>query len=401
MSSERQIFLQHLAQTSGIPLLLEVERAEGVWLHGKDGQCWLDLIAGISVSNLGHCHPAVVQAVQQQAATYMHTLVYGELVMSPQIELAKYLTRLLPEQLNQVYFTNSGAEATEGAMKLAKRFSGRAEIVSCYNAYHGSTQGALSLMGDEYWKAAFRPLLPGVRQIRYNLMEDLDSITRKTAAVFIDPVQAESGVTVPDKAYFKALRKRCHETGTLLVLDEIQTGCGRTGSLFAFESLDIVPDILLLAKGFGGGLPLGAFLAGREVMSVLSHDPVLGHITTFGGNAVCCAAALASLRTIVESGMVNDVNRKAQLFLDHLQHPAIQKISYKGLMMAVHLDDFDHLRQVIQLCLRKGVLTDWFLFASNCLRIAPPLIISDEEILFACSAIMASLDEVYGHSRQG
>lgn len=384
-----------------MPLLLEVERAEGVWLYGKDGQRWLDLIAGISVSNLGHCHPEVVKAVQKQAATYMHTLVYGELVMSPQVELAAYLTQLLPAHLNRVYFTNSGTEATEGAMKLAKRFTGRTEIISCHNAYHGSTQGALSLMGDEYWKSAFRPLLPGVLHIRYNVLDDLDRITRSTAAVFIDPVQAESGVTVPDKAYFKALRQRCSETGTLLVLDEIQTGCGRTGSLFAFESLEIVPDILLLAKGFGGGMPLGAFVASEGVMSVLSHDPVLGHITTFGGNAVCCAAALASLRTIVESGLVSDVGRKAQLFLHGLQHPAIQKITHKGLMMAVHLDDFDHLKQVIQVCLKKGVLTDWFLFASNCLRIAPPLTISDAEIAFACTVIRESLDEVYGHSRQG
>lgn len=395
MSSERQLFLRHIAQTSDAPLLLEIESASGVWLHGRNGEKWLDLISGISVSTLGHCHPAVVAAVKTQAEKFMHTLVYGELVMAPQVQLAEYLCQFLPPRLQQVYFTNSGAEATEGAMKLAKRYTGRTEIISCHQAYHGSTQGALSLMGDEYWKSAFRPLLPDTRQIRYNNPEDLRWITEKTAAVFIDPVQAESGVTVPDLAWLQALRARCTETGALLVLDEIQTGMGRTGTLFAFEQADIVPDILLLAKGFGGGLPLGAFIASQEMMQSLTHSPVLGHITTFGGNAVCCAAALATLKTLCESNLMTEVRLKEQRFVDRLQHPAIQKFTHKGLLMALHLDTAEHLQAVIKLCIDRGLLTDWFLFAPQCLRIAPPLIITLEEIDWACDVILQALDEVY------
>jgi acetylornithine/N-succinyldiaminopimelate aminotransferase len=394
MSSERALFLRHLAQTSDAPLMLEIDRGEGVWLYGRDGEKWLDLIAGISVSNLGHGHPAVVEAVQEQAARYMHTLVYGELVMSPQVQLAATLTSLLPKVLSSVYFTNSGTEATEGAMKLAKRYTGRSEIISCYNAYHGSTQGALSLMGDEYWRNAFRPLLPGIRQIRYNAVEDLKYITSATAAVVIDPVQAESGVTVPDRVYFQLLRERCTATGTLLILDEIQTGMGRTGSLFAFEQLGIVPDILLLAKGFGGGMPLGAFISSAEIMGSLMSQPVLGHITTFGGHPVCCAAALAALNVLSNSNLMADVPKKEALFISLLQHPAIRKVTHQGLLMAVHLEDDQALRRVIQYCLAHGVLTDWFLFAPNCLRIAPPLIISEAEIRLACQVILEALDSL-------
>jgi acetylornithine/succinyldiaminopimelate/putrescine aminotransferase len=396
MPTQRQLFLQHVAQTSDAPLMLEIERASGMYLYGPNGQRWMDIIAGISVSNLGHCHPAVVKAVQNQAATYMHTLVYGEMVMSPQVQLATLLSSLLPESLNSVYFTNSGTEATEGAMKLAKRATGRREFVSCYHSYHGSTQGALSMMGDEYWRNASRPLLPGIRQIRYNHVEDLQFITSETAAVFLEPVQAESGVTVPDKNYLKAVSQRCKEVGALLVLDEIQSGCGRTGTMFAFEQAGIVPDILLLAKGLGGGMPIGAFIADKNLMSVLSNQPVLGHITTFGGNAVCCAAALATLITLKNSDYIAQVKAKEALFLQHLQHPAIQKITSAGLLMAVHLDQFENLKKVIDLCISKGLLTDWFLFAPQCLRIAPPLIITETEIREACSIIISSLDEVYG-----
>jgi acetylornithine/succinyldiaminopimelate/putrescine aminotransferase len=396
MPTHRQLFLQHVAQTSDAPLMLEIERASGMYLYGPNGQRWMDIIAGISVSNLGHCHPAVVKAVQNQAATYMHTLVYGEMVMSPQVQLATLLSSLLPESLNSVYFTNSGTEATEGAMKLAKRATGRREFVSCYHSYHGSTQGALSMMGDEYWRNASRPLLPGIRQIRYNHVEDLQFITSETAAVFLEPVQAESGVTVPDKNYLKAVSQRCKEVGALLVLDEIQSGCGRTGTMFAFEQAGIVPDILLLAKGLGGGMPIGAFIADKNLMSVLSNQPVLGHITTFGGNAVCCAAALATLITLKNSDYIAQVKAKEALFLQHLQHPAIQKITSAGLLMAVHLDQFENLKKVIDLCISKGLLTDWFLFAPQCLRIAPPLIITETEIREACSIIISSLDEVYG-----
>lgn len=395
MLSERQLFLKHIAQTSENPLLLEIERAEGMWLYGMNGEKWMDLIAGISVSNLGHCHPEIVKAVQHQAQTFMHTLVYGELLMSPQVELAKLLTSILPSSLQQVYFTNSGTEAVEGAMKLAKRFTGRPEIVSFHKAYHGSTQGALSLLGDEYWRNQFRPLLPGIKRLNYNYLEDLSQITDQTAAVFIDPVQAESGVTVPTKNYMQSLRARCNETGTLLVLDEIQTGCGRTGRMFAFEDLEIVPDILLLAKGFGGGMPLGAFISSTEIMSSLSHDPVLGHITTFGGHPVSCAAALANLQVLLRENYIQEVTKKEKLFLEKLQHPAILKITSKGLLMAVHLDNFGNLQKVMHACIRKGVLTDWFLFEQNALRIAPPLIIQEEEIDFACKVIISALDEVY------
>ncbi|HNI33646.1 MAG TPA: aspartate aminotransferase family protein, partial [Chitinophagales bacterium] len=326
---------------------------------------------------------------------YAHTLVYGEFIQSPQVQLAKYVTDLLPQNLSAVYFTNSGAEATEGAMKLAKRFTCKTEIISCYNSYHGSTQGALSLNGDEYFKSNYRPLLPDTRQIRYNNFDDIHLITKKTAAIFLEPVQAEAGIIVPDENYLHAVRKRCDETNTLLVFDEIQTGCGRTGNLFRFQTENVVPDILLLGKAFGGGLPLAAFIASNEIMQVLQYNPVLGHITTFGGNAVCCAAGLASLQEIEEQKLYAAAEEKAQLFIQLLQHDAIEKIHNCGLMMAVYLDNFDNLRSVIQNCLANGLITDWFLFANNCLRIAPPLIITEDEIRQSCHIIIEALNKVY------
>lgn len=395
MLSQRQLFLQHVAQTSDAPLGLEIDHAEGVYLYDTSGKRYIDLISGISVSSLGHCHPRIVHAVQQQAARYAHTMVYGEFVQAPQVQLATYVCTLLPDTLNSVYFTNSGAEATEGAMKLAKRFNGRTEFISCKNSYHGSTQGALSLLGDEYFKSNYRPLLPDVRHIRYNHFEDILLITERTAAVFLEPVQAEAGVLVPDKEYLHAVRKRCDETGTLLVFDEIQTGCGRTGSLFRFQAEAVVPDILLLGKAFGGGLPLACFIASHNIMKVLQHNPVLGHITTFGGNAVSCAAALASLQEIVEQKLHASVETKAQLFATLLQHPAIRKINHCGLMMAVYLDNFEQLKKVIANCLENGLITDWFLFANNCLRIAPPLIITEAEIRVSCRIILNALNKVY------
>lgn len=395
MLTQRQLFLQHVAQTSDAPLALEIEKAEGVHLYDVTGKKYIDLISGIGVSALGHCHPKIVEAIQSQTAKYAHTLVYGEFIQSPQVQLAKYLTDLLPSTLSSVYFTNSGTEATEGAMKLAKRFTGRTEIISCYNSYHGSTQGALSLNGDEYFKSAYRPLLPDIRQIRYNNLEDINLITKKTAAIFLEPVQAEAGVIVPEADYLKAIRKRCDETGTLLVFDEIQTGCGRTGNLFRFQTENVIPDILLTGKAFGGGLPLAAFVSSNEIMQVLQNNPVLGHITTFGGNAVCCAAGLASLKEIEEHKLYAGAEAKAQLFIQLLQHKAIQKISYCGLMMAVHLDNFDNLRKVIHECLGNGLVTDWFLFANNCMRIAPPLIITEDEIRVSCAIINNALEKVY------
>jgi acetylornithine/N-succinyldiaminopimelate aminotransferase len=395
MLSQRQLFLQHVAQTSDAPLALEIEKAQGVYLYNTDGKKYIDLIAGIGVSALGHCHPKIVDAIQAQAAKYAHTMVYGEYIQAPQVQLAKYLVDLLPQNLQSVYFTNSGTEATEGAMKLAKRFTNKTEIISCYHSYHGSTQGALSLNGDEYFKSNYRPLLPDTRQIRYNNFDDIHLITKKTAAIFLEPVQAEAGVIVPSDEYLQAIRNRCNETGTLLVFDEIQTGCGRTGNLFRFKTVDVIPDILLVGKAFGGGLPLAAFIASNEIMQVLQTNPVLGHITTFGGNAICCAAGLASLKEIQEQKLYQQAAQKAQLFLQLLHHPAIQKINHCGLMMALYLDNFDNLQKVIRACLDNGLITDWFLFANNCMRIAPPLIITEEEIKVSCAIIQNALNKVY------
>lgn len=395
MLTQRQLFLQHIAQTSDAPLAVEIKNGQGVYLYDILGKKYLDLISGIGVSALGHCHPKIVEAIQEQATKYTHTMVYGEYIQSPQVQLAKTLTEVLPENLASVYFTNSGTEATEGAMKLAKRYTGRTEILSCIHSYHGSTQGALSLNGDEYFKSNYRPLLPDTRQIRYNNLEDIALITTKTAAIFLEPVQAEAGVIVPDKNYLQAVRKRCDETGTLLVFDEIQTGCGRTGNLFRFQTELVIPDILLVGKAFGGGLPLAAFISSNSIMQVLQHNPVLGHITTFGGNALCCAAGLASLQEIIAQKLYFEVEQKAQLFIELLQHPAIQKINNCGLLMAVYLDSFEQLWKVIQECLHQGLITDWFLFANNCMRIAPPLIISEEEIRASCAIILSALNKIY------
>lgn len=394
MLSQRQLFLQHIAQTSDAPLMLEIERAEGLYLYSPDGKRYTDLISGISVSNLGHCHPKVVAAVQEQAAQYMHLMVYGEYVYSPQVALANLLTQHLPPTLNNLYFVNSGAEATEGALKLAKRFTGRAEMVSFHNAYHGSTHGALSMMGSEFFKRHYRPLLPQVRHLAYNNFDHLSQITTQTACVIAEPVQAEAGVLLPQNHFLTALRKRCTETGALLILDEIQTGYGRTGTLFAFEQWGIVPDVLLLAKGMGGGLPLGAFIARQEVMAVFKNNPVLGHITTFGGNAVSCAASLATLKVLLQENYLHQVKQKEQLFRQLLVHPAIKQVRSFGLLMAVAFDSFAFTKQVINQCIANGVITDWFLFADNCLRIAPPLIITNQQITEACAVILNAIEAV-------
>ncbi len=392
MASNRQIFLSHFAQTSSAPLMLEIEQARGMYLFDYNGKKYLDLIAGISVSNLGHSHPSVVAAVKEQAEKYMHLMVYGEFVESPQVKFAKRLTEFLPAQLNNVYFTNSGAEATEGAMKLAKRVTGRTQFVSFKNSYHGSTQGALSILGDEYFKRKFRPLLPDVLQLEYGNLEELKQVSCRTAAVILEPIQAESGVTVPSVAFIKELRKKCDETGALLIFDEAQTGLGRTGKMFGFEHYGVVPDILLLAKALGGGMPLGAFISSKERMGLLTENPVLGHITTFGGHPVCCAAGLAALNALVNEDLVAQVEEKGKLFETLLTHPKIKSKSRKGLMMALQFEDFDQNKKIIDRCIEKGLLTDWFLFAANCMRIAPPLIISAEEINFACNVILSCID---------
>ncbi len=393
MPNLRQLFLQHIAQTSDAPLMLEVEKAEGIYIYDPSGKKYIDLISGISVSSLGHCHPRIVEAIKQQASRYLHTIVYGEFLMSPQVQLATLLTQQLPDTLDSVYFVNSGSEATEGAMKLAKRFTGRPEIIACYNAYHGSTQGSASLMSETYFTQPFHPLLPGISHIQFNDPSHLDRITKQTACVITEPVQAESGVTIPQNNYLKKLRQRCDETGTLLVFDEIQVGYGRTGSLFAFEQFDAVPDILLLAKGMGGGMPIGAFVASSKMMKVLSYDPVLGHITTFGGHPVCCAAALANLQEMLESPWIKSVKSKEQIFRSLLQHPAIKEVRSWGLFMAVDLDSSELVQLTIKHCLANGLITDWFLFNDRCLRIAPPLIITEEEIKKACAIVLKGLDK--------
>ncbi len=390
----RQQFLNHVAQTSDMPLALEIVKGKGVHLFDKDGKRYIDLISGISVSNLGHCHPRVVKAVQDQVGNYMHTMVYGEFVLGPQVKLASLLSANLPSNLDSVYFVNSGSEATEGAMKLAKRFTGRTEIISCKDAYHGSTQGAASLMSDDYFTQAFRPLLPNIRHIEFNNEADLNLITDQTAAVIMETVQAEWGVRKPENDYLKKVKKRCDEVGALLVLDEIQVGFGRTGSLFAFEQYGITPDILLLAKGMGGGMPIGAFVSSKEIMSVLMDNPFLGHITTFGGHPVTCAAALATLETMLEEKHFEDVERKALLFKKYLIHPAIKEIRNAGLIMAVDIGDFDTILAIIHEAMDKGIIVDWFLFNNESIRIAPPLIISDNEIKEACDILLGAIQKV-------
>ncbi|WP_242927330.1 aspartate aminotransferase family protein [Pontibacter vulgaris] len=393
MVSLRQLFLQHQAQTSDFPLMLEIERAEGIYMYGSNGQRYVDLISGIGVSNVGHRHPKVLQAIHEQLDKYMHLMVYGEFVQAPQAQLSQALSTTLPSRLNNTYLLNSGAEAVEGAMKLAKRHTGRTELISCYNAYHGSTQGALSMNGSESFKNAFRPLLPDVRHIRYNAVEDLEYITTRTAAVLIETVQGEAGVRTPQNDYLKKLRERCTRTGTLLILDEIQCGFGRTGTFWAFEQFGIEPDILVCAKGMGGGMPVGAFIAPQEIMASFKTDPILGHCTTFGGHPVSCAASLATLQVILEEKLTVGVKEKAELFKQLLVHPRIKEIRNCGLMMAAEFESFEVLKAVIDRAILNGVLTDWFLFCDNSMRIAPPLTITEAQIREACEVILRSIDE--------
>jgi acetylornithine/succinyldiaminopimelate/putrescine aminotransferase len=386
--NQREIFLKHIAQTSSSPLALEIARAEGSSLYGVDGKEYIDLIGGISVANVGHRHPRVLQAIKDQLDTYLHIMVYGEFIETPQVQYAKLLSDHLPSSLNSVYFTNSGAEATEGAMKLAKRATGRTKIIAFNNSYHGSTQGALSVMGSEYWRSAFRPLLPGVLHLDYNSSEAVESIDEATACVMVETVQGEAGIIVPSSHWLKALNEKCSQTGTLFILDEIQTGFGRTGSLWGFQHFDVIPDILLLGKALGGGMPLGAFIADQKLMTVLTDNPVLGHITTFGGHPVCCAAGMAALRALLEEGIVDDIDRKEKLFRSLLVHPKIKAVRSFGLWLAVEFDSFETNKKVIDRCIQNGVLVDWFLFAPNCMRISPPLNISEKLIRDSCEIIL-------------
>lgn len=394
----RQLFFEHVGQTSDFPMGLEVERAEGVWLLGPNGKKWIDLISGVSVSNVGHNNPAVVEAVCSQARDYLHLMVYGEVIQSPQVRYAARIAELLPPRLQSVYFVNSGSEAVEGALKLAKRYTGRTELVSMRRAYHGSTHGSMSMMGapeGEEWKGAFRPLLPDVQAIEFNDFGELERITRRTACVLAEPVQGEAGVRPPVPGYLEALRRRCDEVGALLVFDEIQTGMGRTGALFAMLKYGVAPDIVCLAKAFGGGMPLGAFAARPKIMQTLQENPVLGHITTFGGHPVCCAAGLAALNYLLDNKVVEGVEAKGALYAQLLgNHPAVREIRRSGLLLAVELGEPQKLYRIMELFKQAGILSDWFLFCDTAFRISPPLTISEEEIRQSAALILKCLDEL-------
>lgn len=392
--TQRELFLRHIAQTSPAPMALEIVQATGSILTDAAGKNFIDLIGGISVANVGHRHPAVIAAIQKQLEAYLHIMVYGEFIESPQVQYAKLLTENLPQNLNSVYFTNSGAEAVEGAMKLVKRITGRTQIIAFNDSYHGSTQGALSIMGEEYWRNAFRPLLPDVLHLQYNQFETIDEISDLTACVFVETVQAEAGVIAPSTAWMQALRKKCTETGALLVMDEIQTGFGRTGKLWGFENFDVVPDVLLLGKALGGGMPLGAFIADKQLMDVFTENPVLGHITTFGGHPVSCAAGNAALTALLNEKMIEDVQHKKDLFLSSLNHLAIVSIRSCGLWLAIEFVSFEKNKMVIDYCISNGILTDWFLFAPHCMRISPPLIITDEQIKESCKVILQACNNL-------
>ena len=385
--TQRELFLHHIAQTSQLPLGLEITRAEGTLLFDAKGKEYIDLIGGISVANVGHRHPKVIEAIHKQLDAYLHIMVYGEFIETPQVQYAKLLTEHLPGSLNSVYFTNSGAEAIEGAMKLAKRFTNRTQVIAFNNSYHGSTQGALSLIGSEYWRNAFRPLLPAILHYDYNSFEAVNAINETVACVVVETVQGEAGIICPKTEWIKALRDKCTETGTLFILDEVQTAFGRTGKLWAFEHFDVVPDILLLGKALGGGMPLGAFIGERKLMSALTENPVLGHMTTFGGHPVCCAAGLAAMQALIEEGMINEVKSKQELFKSLLVHKKIKSVRSFGLWLAIAFESFETNKKIIDACIAAGVLTDWFLFAPNCLRISPPLIISKQQIEKACDIL--------------
>jgi len=386
------IFLNHLAQTNPFPFMLPIERAEGIYLYTPKGKRYTDLISGIAVTNIGHRHPKVVEAIKAQVDKHLHVMAYGEFIQSPSNLLAKELADVLPQNLNCTYLVNSGTEANEGALKLAKRYTGRSEIISFHKSYHGNTQGSLSVSGNEKKKNAFRPLLPDVRFIHFNNIEDLQFITQRTACIIMETIQGDAGVRIPSKEFMLALRKRCDETGALLILDEIQCGMGRTGTLFAFEQFGIVPDILTLAKAFGGGLPIGAFISSKEIMNSLTHNPMLGHITTFGGNPVCCASALATLRVLVADKIIQNVDQLGKLFESLLKHKHIKAIRRIGLMFAIDFDSEERVQRIVKDALENGVICFWFLSCPNSFRIAPPLTISESEVREACNVILKSIE---------
>jgi acetylornithine/succinyldiaminopimelate/putrescine aminotransferase len=394
MLTNRQLFFQHLALPSTTPKGIEIERAEGIYLYSPDGKRYIDLVSGVCVSNLGHCHPAIVNAAKDQLDKYLHLMVYGEYIQSPQVKLAHRLAEVLPESLNSTYLVNSGSEAIDGALKLAKRYKGRTELIGFKNAYHGGTHGAFSMLGSEEMKYAYRPLLPDIRFLNFNCFKDLEQITERTACVLIEPVQSEAGVILPENGFLKALRKRCNETGTLLIFDEIQVGFGRTGKLFCFEHYDVIPDILCLAKGMGGGLPIGAFIADKKMMLSLTNNPDLGHITTFGGHPVSAAGALANLETLINNKeIIGQVEAKGQRYETALKDlKVIKNIRRIGLQMAIELEDMETTSKAMNSLLENGLVSDQFLFMPNAFRIAPPLIITNDEIDLTIELVKKSLD---------
>ena len=395
--NQRELFLRHVAQTSEIPMLgedLNIAIAKGVKLTDVNGKIYTDLISGISVSNVGHCHPKVLEAIHHQSQKFMHLMVYGEFNQSPQVNYAKKLTDLLPQKLNSIYYTTSGSEAVEGALKLAKRSTDRTELICFKQAYHGSTHGALSVMGDEYFKTSFRPLLPDVRILEFNDLKALELISKKTAAVIIEPIQGEAGVIKANRDYIKNLRKICDDLGTILIFDEIQTGFGRTGNLFVFEEFDVVPDILLISKGMGGGLPIGAFIASTDLMSNLTKNPILGHINTFGGNALCVAAANACLEIIISENLCSRAKQIENIITTKLKHPLIKEIRIHGALGAIDFYNEVLNMRVIKSCIEKGIICDWFLFCPTAMRIAPPLIITDSELIEALNTIVEVLNTI-------
>ncbi len=396
MPSNKQLFLQYLGQTSPAPLGIEIENAEGIYMYDKAGKAYVDLVSGVSVSNLGHHHPQIIAAIKEQVDKYMHLMVYGEIVQAPQVKFAELLCKQLPESLDSVYLVNSGSEAIEGSMKLAKRLTGRSQILSCHNAYHGGTHGALSIMGSETFKTAFRPLLPDTMLIEYNNFDDINKITEQTACLIIEPIQGEGGIISPKPGYLNAIRKQCDKTGTILIFDEIQTGFGRTGELFAFMKYDVVPDIMCIAKAMGGGMPIGGFVTSLERMKKLTYNPVLGHITTFGGHPVSSAAAYAHLKFLVENPKTyKEADAKAQLYYDKLiSHPLVKEIRMDGFLMAIDLNDGDKTSKMANLLLENGIVTDLFLFNKTAFRISPPLPMTFEEIEKTSETIINCLNKL-------
>lgn len=388
--SQREIFLRNLGQTSESPMLVEISHAQGCWQYGPQGEKYLDFISGIAVSNVGHCAPEVVKAVQDQAATYMHSMVYGEFVLSPQVKLAEKLVEVLNSRLDNVFLVNSGSEAVEGALKLAKKYTGRSQIVACHHSYHGSTHGALSVTGAPALKEGFGPFLPGVSFIQHNSFHDLEAITEETAAFILEPIQGEAGVRLPDPGYLQAVRKRCNETGTLLIFDEIQSGFGRSGAFFAHQAEGVEPDILLMAKGMGGGMPIGAFVSRKEIMHRLTHDPVLGHISTFGGHPVSAAASLATLNKILDEHLLASIPQKEALIRQKLSVAPFREVRGRGLMFAAELGSFEHVLHTIHQALGHGLITDWFLHCNTAVRIAPPLTITMDELEWGLDQLIAS-----------